>query len=136
MSVREFDDGADDWMEHGACRAPGVDPDLFFSQQHAHIDAAKQVCAGCDVSASCLEYATVNREVGVWGGSDDADRRKARNMARPGPRVCKNGHPMTPDNVHYRADGGRRCLACWRVYYKVRRDAEKTGLTLLRGGQT
>lgn len=135
MSVREFSDGADDWMDSGACREPGVDPEWFFSQSHAAIDRAKQVCAGCDHTARCHAYAVENREVGVWGGADDLDRRRARMKGLVRSSTCRKGHPMTPENTHYRADGGRRCKECWRKYYRSRRADEKTGLHLVRGGE-
>jgi hypothetical protein len=136
VTVRTFADGADDWMDHGACRDnPDVDPDWFFAQSHREIDLAKQVCAGCGHVAACHAYAVAHSEVGVWGGTDDRDRAKARRSARPLQATCRNGHRMTPDNVHYRADGGRRCKECWRAYWRLRRSSEKNGLQLVRGGQ-
>jgi hypothetical protein len=136
VSVREFSDGADDWMDRGACRnQPGVDPEWFFSKLHADIDQAKQVCAGCQVAAPCLAYAVRHREVGVWGGSDDNDRKRGRSLGRPVPRTCRNGHLMTPDNVHYRADGGRRCRECWRAYARDRYGKLATELSVIRGGK-
>ena len=63
------------WEAHAACR--GVDPSLFFPENRADGEAAKRICAGCPVRLLCLELAIVNREKeGVWGGTNERQRRK------------------------------------------------------------
>lgn len=45
------------------------DPDLFFAEAPADVEAAKALCAGCPMRASCLAGALDRREPwGVWGG--------------------------------------------------------------------
>jgi WhiB family transcriptional regulator, redox-sensing transcriptional regulator len=81
------------WWERAACRS--VDPELFFPVSEIgpagrQVARAKAVCAGCGVSALCLEYALSTRQVhGVWGGLTEAERRAAavrrgRELSRAG----------------------------------------------------
>ncbi|HMA46072.1 MAG TPA: WhiB family transcriptional regulator, partial [Frankiaceae bacterium] len=45
------------------------DPDLFFAEAPADVEAAKAVCVGCPVRLACLSGALARREPwGVWGG--------------------------------------------------------------------
>jgi WhiB family redox-sensing transcriptional regulator len=45
------------------------DPEIFFAEQPAVLDRAKQVCVSCPVRTLCLENALERREPwGVWGG--------------------------------------------------------------------
>lgn len=71
------------WRFRAACQGErGV---LFYpplrpekkAVRTAREQRAKQVCAGCDVRAECLEQAVRNGErYGVWGGLTDVERRK------------------------------------------------------------
>lgn len=46
-----------------------ADPELFFAEEPAAIDAAKQLCADCPIQAGCLAGALDRAEPwGVWGG--------------------------------------------------------------------
>ncbi len=68
------------WQQQGACRA--VDPAMFFhpdgergSRKVARERAARAVCAGCPVLASCRRHTLAVREpYGVWGGLSEEDR--------------------------------------------------------------
>jgi WhiB family redox-sensing transcriptional regulator len=61
------------WRDRAACR--GTNPALFYDMHPAAIDAAKTVCAGCQVREACLAHAlAVGEEFGVWGGLAAADR--------------------------------------------------------------
>ena len=63
------------WRQSAACR--GVDPDVFYPASEDEADAAKSVCAQCNVRQACLEHALVNRERdGVWGGATEKERRR------------------------------------------------------------
>lgn len=70
------------WQNAAACR--DVDTELFFpagttGEAAGQIDAAKRVCAGCDVREACLEYAIeTNQTYGVWGGYDEQERKRLR----------------------------------------------------------
>jgi WhiB family transcriptional regulator, redox-sensing transcriptional regulator len=45
------------------------DPELFFAEAPADVEAAKALCQGCRTRAQCLEGALARREPwGVWGG--------------------------------------------------------------------
>jgi WhiB family transcriptional regulator, redox-sensing transcriptional regulator len=46
-----------------------VDPDLFFAEAPADVEAAKAVCQDCPVRLTCLAAALKRHEPwGVWGG--------------------------------------------------------------------
>jgi WhiB family redox-sensing transcriptional regulator len=45
------------------------DPELFFAEAPADVEAAKELCQGCRIRVACLEGALDRREPwGVWGG--------------------------------------------------------------------
>jgi WhiB family redox-sensing transcriptional regulator len=79
---RPFEWDTDDWRERAACR--DTEPDLFFPVGSTgpaieQIAAAKAVCRYCEVQAACLEFSlATNQEAGVWGGTDEDERRKLR----------------------------------------------------------
>jgi WhiB family redox-sensing transcriptional regulator len=81
------------WHEEAACRAPGVDPELFFPVGETGpalrlIRQAKAVCARCPVSDQCREWALRAGEPdGIWGGMTTAERQRARRR-RPAPVVA------------------------------------------------
>ena len=46
-----------------------VDPDLFFAESPADVEAAKALCLDCPIRQRCLAGAVERREPwGVWGG--------------------------------------------------------------------
>jgi WhiB family redox-sensing transcriptional regulator len=71
------------WLERAACR--DTDPELFFPErgQQAKAQAAKQVCAGCQVTADCLELAVKGapgrgEDHGIFGGTKPHQRTPLR----------------------------------------------------------
>jgi WhiB family redox-sensing transcriptional regulator len=45
------------------------DPELFFAEAPADVEAAKALCQGCRIRVACVEGALDRREPwGVWGG--------------------------------------------------------------------
>ena len=71
------------WTERAACRAPGVDPEVFFPASDnpplAQLSAAREICARCPVRAPCLEWALCTGEAaGIWAGTTPAERRFLR----------------------------------------------------------
>jgi WhiB family redox-sensing transcriptional regulator len=69
------------WMVRGACQQ--ADPELFFPISVTgpgvrQAQAAKTVCGGCAVRASCLSYALETMPEGIWGGTTLQERRAAR----------------------------------------------------------
>lgn len=69
------------WSLRAACRGQSVE--LFYSLDEADIERALALCAGCPVREPCLEVATAEREqFGVWGGTTEAQRRRAMRRER------------------------------------------------------
>ena len=75
------------WRDFAACR--DTDTEAFFAvtpggSRHDHEEAArdrasaKRVCRVCPVATECLEWAVKHGEHGVWGGTDENDRRRMR----------------------------------------------------------
>ncbi|MEU1789136.1 WhiB family transcriptional regulator [Streptomyces sparsogenes] len=62
------------------------DPELFFPIGNTgpallQIEEAKAVCRRCPLMESCLEGALERNELGVWGGTDEDDRRHMKRRA-------------------------------------------------------
>ncbi len=58
-------------LDHTAVELPcwAEDPELFFAESPADVEAAKAVCVGCPIRLECLASALDRREPwGVWGG--------------------------------------------------------------------
>jgi len=72
-----------EWVQRAACR--GHDTEMFFPTRgdHASMRAAQAVCATCEVTTECLDYALANGEkVGIWGGLSERQRRAIRSERR------------------------------------------------------
>jgi WhiB family redox-sensing transcriptional regulator len=59
------------------------DPELFFPIGETglallQVEEAKVVCRRCPLIESCLQGALERNELGVWGGTDDAERRRIK----------------------------------------------------------
>jgi WhiB family transcriptional regulator, redox-sensing transcriptional regulator len=70
------------WQAKALCRGP--QRALFFPPSHferkeekdSRESHAKELCAGCPVKGSCLEFAMNIREPhGIWGGTTETERR-------------------------------------------------------------
>lgn len=84
-----------DGFARAACR--GADPELFFAPDREgparrleREQAAKAICATCEIRDLCLSWALgVNEHEGVWGGlSEDERRALRRSVSRKGSRVA------------------------------------------------
>lgn len=71
----------DDWMREGACKGlthlffpPAAERPQARERREA---AAKEVCAGCAVQRTCVEFARTNHEYGFWGGESEDERHAA-----------------------------------------------------------
>jgi WhiB family redox-sensing transcriptional regulator len=65
-----------------------TDPELFFPQEKddpmvRHMTSvyydekgAKSLCQTCPYRVACLLYAVENREIGIWGGTTEGERRR------------------------------------------------------------
>lgn len=69
-----------DWQAQGRCRE--TDPEIFFPEAGVPQLEALRICRGCEVRTQCLDYALEHGERGVWGGTNDADRRRMRQTER------------------------------------------------------
>lgn len=64
-----------------------TDPELFFPERNNNFVKttliAKQLCRSCPVRSACAEYAIGTDVEGIWGGTDEKERRaiqKERNL--------------------------------------------------------
>lgn len=81
-----FEWDAEGWRDDAACRHTNAE--LFFPAGSTgaavdQIEAARAVCGRCPVKAECLQFALeTNQEAGIWGGTDEDERRKLRRSWR------------------------------------------------------
>jgi WhiB family redox-sensing transcriptional regulator len=74
--------GADlTWRHEAECETAGSD--AFFppgtgTGHGANVDAAKRICAACQVREQCLTHALEFHEPGIWGGTTEGERRTIR----------------------------------------------------------
>jgi WhiB family redox-sensing transcriptional regulator len=75
-----------DWIHRARCK--DEDPELFFpvgttGPAATQADMAKAICFQCDVRCECLEWALrTNQDSGVWGGTNEEERRALRRAHR------------------------------------------------------
>lgn len=72
-----------DFHAKGPASCTFTDPDMFFTEPddpdyRRNTAAAKATCERCVYKIECLEWAMESRELGVWGGTSDMDRRMMR----------------------------------------------------------
>lgn len=104
---------ATEWRTQAACR--GIDPAFFFPERgdFEAMNAAKDVCATCTVTADCLEYALViNERDGVFGGTSSRERRRLRSTQHRAPRTIAAGCGTNAGYERHRVAGGPACDAC------------------------
>lgn len=74
---------APDWQADAACASSATPNDFFPKKGNGTARNAKDVCAGCDVRAKCLQWALDNNiQYGVWGGATFDERRRMRRARR------------------------------------------------------
>lgn len=74
-----------DWRQRAACRQ-AEDPDLFFpisdkGPSVAQEAEAKSICEECGVKGQCLDWALETGQTGIWGGTNEDERRRIRRPA-------------------------------------------------------
>jgi hypothetical protein len=93
------------WRDLALCAQ--VDPELFFPEKGGSSRAAKQVCAGCDVRAECLQDALDRWELfGVWGGLSECERRKLARQPTPVRRCPVHDAKLSGGPALYRCPAG------------------------------
>lgn len=61
----------------GQARCAEADPDRWFPEKGGRVNAAKRVCAACEIRPECLAYALAAGEpYGVWGGLTGRERQR------------------------------------------------------------
>lgn len=125
------------WRKDAVCAS--VDPEIWFPERGSNGADAKMICATCPVRVECLHDAISNGMTdGIWGGMNPAERRavsSGRASSELAPRLCRNGHELTSDNVRVstKPDGSRRrnCVQCARAtarkYKREQRAAADAG---------
>ncbi len=74
-----------DWRASSVCK--DEDPELFFPIGNTgpallQIEEAKSACRRCPVMERCLQWALeTGQEYGVWGGTDEDERRRMKGRA-------------------------------------------------------
>ena len=82
-------------MSRAACI--GQDHELFFpvgtsEPALAQTEISKQICDGCPVRETCLEWALDTcQDAGVWGGLDEEQRREIRRERRRVAALARRG---------------------------------------------
>lgn len=71
------------WLNDALCKTV-ENKDIFHPDkgQQQLVRMAKTVCDQCTVRTDCLEYALEHREIGIWGGTTEKERRLIRRQRR------------------------------------------------------
>jgi hypothetical protein len=80
----------------GVAACIGVDPNIFFidTKDLRLVRAAKSYCDHCPCRKPCLEYGYTTGQVGIWGGTTDAERPFAYTLLQAASNV-----PVVVSNV-------------------------------------
>ena len=76
----------EEWIQLANCKDTNTRTFFIYREdknQRLRREAAYSVCRECDVKKECLDYAIVNNEVGIWGGTSDKERRLLRRSWTP-----------------------------------------------------
>lgn len=97
-----------DWWKAAACTE--ANPALFFADGDPSCDdtsaaeataAAKEICSTCSVRRDCLaEALAIPSLQGVWGGTDDRERRRLRRRFSAGVVLFDERPPVTGNDQH------------------------------------
>ncbi len=116
-----------EWYKRGACRSLSNEQhDAWFFPPKGKMTApARAICGSCPVRAECLDHAMTNHEMyGLWGGTDELDRRRMRKAQGVAVRAVKEIEHGTPAGfkAHLRRDE-KPCERCRiaKVEYELER---------------
>ena len=79
-----------EWRSYAACRL--MPAEMFFpvgttGMAVEDVAEAKGVCTHCEVRSACLNFAIETRQAfGIWGGTDEDERREMARLRRRGAR--------------------------------------------------
>ncbi|MFD7978859.1 WhiB family transcriptional regulator [Streptomyces sp. NPDC059071] len=112
MSTRGIStDHTEDWRHQADCRHLGILPEAFFPvgssiSALANTEEVKRFCRGCPVAEACALWALDQRvDDGVWGGLDEAQRRRIlRHAARE--ELASPAYLRHAVRAEWRRDGG------------------------------
>jgi WhiB family redox-sensing transcriptional regulator len=71
------------------CQQLTADPEWWFPvgstgpAYRAELEVAKARCRPCPVRVACCDYAVRHHQQGIWGGTDEDDRKALRMNRRP-----------------------------------------------------
>lgn len=99
----------DDWMKLGACR--GQDTELFFTDANEPPAEVVKICDHCPVKEVCLTWALERKQVGIWGGLTDFQRRQ---LLRKKSRVHCPGCESVEIHV---GDRYEACVSCGLTWF-------------------
>lgn len=70
------------WSDRGLCKEFYLkDPDFFFKTKPHEQEKAKLLCkAACPVRMECLMFAIQNDCLGIWGGTDEKERKRLKRL--------------------------------------------------------
>lgn len=114
-----------EWKSKAACAEMNT---AFFFYEPAGNDvaaweqSAKDICERCPVKEECLESAIKHNELGIWGGTNEAERRRIRRQRgkRDNPKfrnideylVDKMAHGTPARRTKHYRDGEKPCERC------------------------
>lgn len=72
-----------DFFTKGEPPCASTDPDAFFPDPESPNSVemaklAKKTCSTCFYKDECLEWALKSDEIGIWGGTTEAERRRMK----------------------------------------------------------
>jgi WhiB family redox-sensing transcriptional regulator len=59
-----------------------IDPEFYFASVTQYTNEnmeVKKLCNKCPSKAECLDYALETLQVGIWGGTNERERKRIRN---------------------------------------------------------
>lgn len=62
----------------GLCYTSNIKTKIFYSHKDKEISLAYRTCAICPVRVDCLIFAVNNHEYGIWGGTNENQRKRIR----------------------------------------------------------
>lgn len=70
------------WEDEAACK--GVGPEIFYPDIEAEEGPARHFCNNCSVTEECREFAATNKLDGIWGNTNERERRKSGRRRKAG----------------------------------------------------